>query len=249
MVDRSFYPLVCLDERIKYFGVVLGVGFLRLVGRSGGGEGVGGVLGLGQQVMMGLSVLFLGQLRGVAGCRGLGVSRCHGLGVVEAGSEVRYGYFAHLNLQIRGHLRPKARKCLHVGGGGMVGGVGGLERCPRERPGPEPEIARRERLPIGKAGAESKPAGAAEEPCPAGAEAVRRVVSAEVLVVDSGSDIVVRLGGARGCTTGEGDSQGRGEYRTKERAWQSVSCCCSVSRLGTRLNIRILAGEFFSSVD
>ena len=93
----------------------------------------------------------------------------------------------------------------------MVGGMGELERCPRERPGPEPEIARKARVPTGEVGAESKPAGAAEKPCPAGAEAVRRVASAEVMVVDPESDIVVRLGGAHGCSTDEGNSQGRGE--------------------------------------
>ena len=96
-MDRSFRPLGCLDAGTNYYGVVLGVGFLRLVDRSGGGEGVGGVL-LGQQVLMGLLVFFLGQLRGVAGCRGLGVSRCRGLSVVEAGSEVRYGDLAQLDL-------------------------------------------------------------------------------------------------------------------------------------------------------
>ena len=100
--------------------------------------------------------------------------------------------------------------------------MGGLERCPRERPGPEPEIAQRARVPTGKVGVESKPAGAAEEPYPAGAEAVTCVEATEVLVVDPGSDIVVRLGSDRGCTTGEGNSQGRGECRTRERAWQSV---------------------------
>ena len=70
--------------------------------------------------------------------------------------------------------------------------MGELERCLRERPVPEPEIARRARVPTGEVGAESKHAGAVEEPCPTGAEAVRRVVAAEVLVVDPGSDIVVR---------------------------------------------------------
>ena len=114
-------------------------------------------------------------------------------------------------------------------GGGMVGEMGKLERCPRERPGPEPEIARRARVPTGEVGAKSKYAGAAEEPCPTRAEAVRRVVAAEVLVIDPGRDIVVRLGGARGCMTGEGNSQGRGECRTREREWQSVSCCDIVS--------------------
>ena len=115
--------------------------------------------------------------------------------------------------------------------------------------GPGPEIIRRARVPTGKVGAESKPAGAAEEPRPAGAEAIRRVVSAEFLVVDPGSDIVVRLGGARGCATGEGNLQGRGECRARERAWQSMPFCGIVSCLETRLNIRILAGGMFLSVD
>ena len=47
-------------------------------------------------------------------------------------------------------------------GGGMVGWMGGLKRCPRELPGPKPEIARGARVPTGEVGAESKPAGAAE---------------------------------------------------------------------------------------
>ena len=111
------------------------------------------------------------------------------------------------------------------------------------------EIARRARVPTGEVGAESKHAGAAEDPCPAGAEAGRRVVAAEVLVDDPGSDIVVRLGGARGCTTGEGNSQGKGECRTRERAWQSVSFCDLVSCSGARLSICILAGGIFPFVD
>ena len=88
MKNRSSRPLVCLDAGTNYYGAVPGIGFLRLIGRSGDGEGVGGILLLGQQVLMSLLVLLLGQLRGVAGCRGLGVSRCRGFGVVEAGSEV-----------------------------------------------------------------------------------------------------------------------------------------------------------------
>ena len=110
------------------------------------------------------------------------------------------------------------RKGLHVGGGGMVGGGGWLERCPRERPEPEPEITRRARVPTGEVGAESRLAGAAEEPCPAGAEAVRCVAAAEVLVVEPESDMVVSLDGARGCTTDEGNLQGRSECRTREWA-------------------------------
>ena len=166
-MDPGLRPLVCLDEGTNYHGVALDVGPLCLVGHSGDGEGVGGVLGLSQQVLMGPLVPVLGQLRGVAGSRSLGVSRCRSFGMVETGSEVRHGDFAHLDLQIRGHLRPDVRNCLHVGGGGMVGGMEGLERCPWERPGPEPEIARRARVPTGEVGAESKPAGAAEKPCPA----------------------------------------------------------------------------------
>ena len=67
-----------------------------------------------------------------------------------------------------------ARDCTWAGGG-TVGGMGGLERCPRKRPGPEPETARRDRAPTGEVGTESMLAGAVEEPCPAGAEAGRRV--------------------------------------------------------------------------
>ena len=127
--------------------------------------------------------------------------------------------------------------------------MGGLERCPRERPDPEPEIARSARTSTGEVGAESRLAGVAEEPCPAGAEAVRRVAAEEVLVVDPESDMVVCLGGARGCTTDEVNLQGRGECRIRERAWQSVSCCGTVSCWGTRSDIRILAGGISSSVD
>ena len=102
----------------------------------------------------------------------------------------------------------------------MVGGMGGLERCLRDRPGPEPAIARRASVPTGEVGTDSMLAGVAEEPCPAGAEAVRRVAAEEVLVVDPVSDIVVLLGEARGCTMGESDSQGRSAFRTREWAWQ-----------------------------
>ena len=77
----------------------------------------------------------------------------------------------------------------------MVGGMAGLERCPRERPGPEPAIARRASVPTGEVGADCMLAGVAEEPCPAGAEAVRRVAAEEFLIVDPVTDIVVRLGG------------------------------------------------------
>ena len=116
----------------------------------------------------------------------------------------------------------------------MVRGMEGLERCPRERSVPEPAIARRARVPTGEVSAESERVGAAEEPCPAGAEAGRRVVAAEVFVDDPGSDIVVRLRGARGCATGESDLQGEGECRTRERAWQSVTCYGTVSCFETR---------------
>ena len=122
-----------------------------------------------------------------------------------------------------------------------------LERRPWERSGPEPAIARRARVPTGEVGAEFKRAGAAEEPCPAGAEVGRRVVAAVVLIEDEGSDMVVRLRGARGCATGESGSQGGGECRARERAWQSVACCGTVS--SSRLSIFILAGIFFSFVD
>ena len=131
----------------------------------------------------------------------------------------------------------------------MVGGMKGLERCPRERSGPKPAIARRARVPTGEVGVESVFAGVAEEPCPAGAVAVRRAAAEEVLVVGPICDMVVRLGGARGCTMGESDSQGRGGCRTRERAWQSVLCCGTVSCLGTYSNICIVAGDFFLSVD
>ena len=101
----------------------------------------------------------------------------------------------------------------------------GLERCPRERPGLEPAIARRARVPTGEVGVECMLAGVAEKTCPAGAEAVRRVAAEEV-VVDPVSDIVVRLGGlvdvqrARAIHKGEAGSvqeSGRG------------SQCCAVA--------------------
>ena len=75
----------------------------------------------------------------------------------------------------------------------MIGGMDGLERCPRERPGLEPAIARRARVPAGEEDVECMLAGVAEETCPAGAEAVRRVAAEEV-VVDPVGDMVVRLG-------------------------------------------------------
>ena len=111
-----------------------------------------------------------------------------------------------------------ARDCVWAGRG-MVGGMGGLERCPRERPGPGPEIARSARVPTGEVGVESRLARVAEEPCPAGAEAPRRVAAVEVLVVDPDSNMVVYLGGARGCTTDEGNSQWRSEWWTRKRSW------------------------------
>ena len=78
----------------------------------------------------------------------------------------------------------------------------GLERCPRKRPGTEPETARRARASTGEVGTESRLAGAAEEPCPAGAEAVRRVAAVEVLVVDPESYMVVcRTMSLSGLTT------------------------------------------------
>ena len=106
MQDRSFRPLACLDAGANYDGAVLGVGLLHLVDRYGGGKGVGSVLLLGQQGLMGLLVLLLGEFRGVAGCRCLGVPRCRGLGVVEAGSGVCHRDLAQLALQVRRHLRP-----------------------------------------------------------------------------------------------------------------------------------------------
>ena len=126
--------------------------------------------------------------------------------------------------------------------------VGGLERCPWERSDPESAIARRASVPTGEVGAEKR-SGAAEEPCPAGAEVGRRVVAAVVLVDDESSNMVVRLRGARGCATGESGSQGGGECRTRERAWQLVLCCSTVSRLRTCSNVCVVAGEFFVSVN
>ena len=73
-------------------------GILRFVDRFGGGEGVGGILDRGHQVLMTLAVLVLGQVRGVA--------RPRILGVVDADPEVREGDLAHLELEFWGHLRP-----------------------------------------------------------------------------------------------------------------------------------------------
>ena len=228
-MDPGLRPLVCLDEGTNYHGVLLDVGPLCLVGHSGDGEGVGGVLGLSQQVLMGPLVPVLGQLRGVAGSRSLGVSRCRSFGMVETGSEVRHGDFAHLDLQIRGHLRPDVRNCLHVGGGGHGRGDGGAGAVPlgaswsRARDRPKSKGSHR------GSGCRIQACWSSRRAVSGGAEAVRRVVSAEFLVVDPGSDIVVRLGGARGCTTDEGNLQGRGECRTRKRAWQLVSCYGTVS--------------------
>ena len=71
--------------------------------------------------------------------------------------------------------------------------------------------------------AESRPVGAAEELCPAGGKAVRRIAEVEVLVVDPEIDILVCLRGARGCTTGERNMQRRGVSRTGYWTWLSLS--------------------------
>ena len=136
-----------------------------------------------------------------------------------------------------------------MGGGRHGRGDGGAGAVPSGASRSRARVARRSKVLTGEVGVESKLSGVAEEPCPAGAKAMRRVAAEEVLVVDPVCDMVVRLGGARGCTMGESDSQGRGWCRTRERAWQSVSCCGTVSCLGTRLNICIVAGDFFLSVD
>ena len=127
---RSFHPLVGLDAGTNYDGAVLGVGLVRLVDRSGGGKGVDGVLLLGQQGLMGLLVLLFGELRGVAGCRCLGVPRCCGLGGVEAGSEVCHRDLAQLALHVRGPLWPQMNKRLHVGGARHGRGDGGAGAVP-----------------------------------------------------------------------------------------------------------------------
>ena len=44
MKDRSFRPLVSFDAETDYYGAVLGVDLPRIIGRSGGGKGEGGVL-------------------------------------------------------------------------------------------------------------------------------------------------------------------------------------------------------------
>ena len=106
MPDRSLRPPVFLDEGTNYFGVVVSIGSLRLVDRSGGGERVDGVLGRGRQVLMDPVVLVLGQTRGVESCRSLSVARFRSLGVVDADFEVRDGDFTHLELEVPGHLRP-----------------------------------------------------------------------------------------------------------------------------------------------
>ena len=90
--------LIFLDEGTNYYSVAVSIGLLCLVDRSGGGEGVGGVLGRVYQGLMDPVGLILSQVRGVA--------RFRSLGVVDAGSEVRDGDFTHLELEVRGHLRP-----------------------------------------------------------------------------------------------------------------------------------------------
>ena len=96
--DRSLRPLILLDEGFNYYGVVVKIGLLRLVYRFGGGEGVSGGLGGDDQVLMNPGVLVPGQVRGVAHRRSLGV--------VDVGPQVRGRDLAHLELLVRGHLRP-----------------------------------------------------------------------------------------------------------------------------------------------
>ena len=60
-------------------------------------------------------------------------------------------------------------------GRGTARGIGEVGRCSRERPVSEPETARRDRAPTGKALAESRPVGAGEERCPAVAKVVSRI--------------------------------------------------------------------------
>ena len=94
--------------------------------------------------------------------------------------------------------------------------MGELGRCPRERPGPEPEAARRERLLTGEVVAQSVAVGAGGDPSPAEVEAVRSVAKVELLSVTVDRDVVIMvdLGRARGYTRGEGNSQGGDECRT-----------------------------------
>ena len=106
MLDRSLRPPVFLDKGTNSYGVVVSIGLLRLVDRSGGGEVVGGVLGRGHQVLMDPVVLVLGQIRGVESCRSLGVARFRSYGVVDADSEVCDGDITHFELKVPGHLRP-----------------------------------------------------------------------------------------------------------------------------------------------
>ena len=112
--------------------------------------------------------------------------------------------------------------------------------CPQERPETETETARRDRAPTREVVAESRPMGAGGEPWPAGAEAVSPIAEMEFLVVDPDSDIVVGLGGARGCTAGERNSQRGGECRT------GFETRLLVSSLGTRSNINVWAGRISS---
>ena len=223
--------------------MVVKVGCLKLIDRFGGGEGVDGVFGLGLQSLMLYLVFLVGQFRGVA-WRVASVS-AWSMPALKSVTD-NFSIWSCKSGDICDHRC--AIDCMWMGGG-MVEGMGGLKRCPWEHSGPEPEIARRARVRTGEVGVASRLAGVTEEPCPARAEAVRRVAAEEVLVIDPDSDIVVRLGGARGCTTDESNSQGRGECRARERVWQSVSCCGTVSCLGTRSNIRTVAGNFLPSVD
>ena len=143
-------------------------------------------------------------------CQVVGVARRHRFGIAKTGLDVREGDLWHLVLQGRSHLCPNMGAVLHVWGGtGREERMGEAGRCPRERPGPIPEVAREDRVATGEVIAESRPMGAGEEPWPAVAEAVGRIAEMEFLVVaDPDSDSVVGPGGARGCTTIEGNSQG-----------------------------------------
>ena len=191
---------------------------------------MGRVLGRRPQVLVALAVLVLGEVRGVA--------RRRRLGMVDAGPEVREGDLAHFELEFWGHLRPQmCRDCMWAGGG-TVRGMEGLERCLRKSPGPEPETTRRARTPTGEVGAESSHTGAVEEPYPAGAEAMRRVAVVGVLVVDPESDMGICLGGARGY-------DGRGQFARERRApYKVVGVAISVA-LGHTLRYSHFGGRNF----
>ena len=72
------------------------------------------------------------------------------LGLSKADLDGRKGDLRHFVLVNGRHLSPKVGHMLHVGGGGgNVEAMGEVGRCPPERPGLGPKVARMDSVPIG----------------------------------------------------------------------------------------------------